>query len=113
MIIAPPPDTEAGMKEAGKEEAAGLRAERAAAFLTACKDNRLAEVRQLLALTGDDENMSEISAPNVRVERYDHGEAVYGASWSAADAWIYMTLGYDGKAVLHHVPSKEKYKILL
>jgi len=67
----------------------------------------------LLALTGDDENMSEISAPNVRVERYDHGEAVYGASWSAADAWIYMTLGYDGKAVLNHVPSKEKYKILL
>lgn len=67
----------------------------------------------LLALSGDDENMSETSAPNVRVGRYDHGEAVYGASWSAADAWIYMTLGYDGKAVLNHVPSKEKYKILL
>jgi WD40 repeat protein len=62
---------------------------------------------------GNDENMSETSAPNVRVGRYDHGEAVYGASWSAADAWVYMTLGYDGKAVLNHVPSKEKYKILL
>ncbi len=69
----------------------------------------------LLAVAGDgnDENMSETSAPNVRVGSYDHGDAVYGASWSAADAWVYMTLGYDGKAVLNHVPSKEKYKILL
>jgi hypothetical protein len=34
-------------------------------------------------------------------------------TWSAADAWLYLTLGYDGNVVLHHVPSKEKYKILL
>jgi WD40 repeat protein len=69
----------------------------------------------LLALADESngEDMSETSAPDVRVGRYDHGSAVYGASWSAADAWVYMTLGYDGKAVLNHVPSKEKYKILL
>lgn len=58
-------------------------------------------------------NLQDTSAPNARVGRYEHGDSVYAATWGAADAWIYMTVGYDGKAVLHHVPSKEKYKILL
>lgn len=52
-------------------------------------------------------------APNVRVQRHEHGEAVYGACWGASDAWIYVTVSYDGTAVLQHVPSHEKYKILL
>jgi hypothetical protein len=58
-------------------------------------------------------NSSETSAPNVRVARHEHNDSVYAASWGAADAWIYLTVGYDGKAILSHVPSKEKYKILL
>jgi EARP and GARP complex-interacting protein 1 len=58
-------------------------------------------------------NKSETSAPNVRVARYEHNDSVYAMAWGAADAWVYVTVGYDGKAVLHHVPSKEKYKILL
>jgi EARP and GARP complex-interacting protein 1 len=54
------------------------------------------------------------SAANALVGRYEHGgEPVYAATWGAADAWIYLTIGYDGKAVLNHVPSQEKYKILL
>jgi hypothetical protein len=61
----------------------------------------------------DDDKLSETSAANVRVSRHEHSEAVYGASWGAADAWIYACVGYDGKFVLNHVPSKEKYKILL
>ncbi|GKY93189.1 hypothetical protein MPSEU_000286700 [Mayamaea pseudoterrestris] len=60
---------------------------------------------------GDD--ASDTSAPNVLVDRYEHNDSVYGLAWGAADAWIYMSLGYDGKAVANHVPSKEKYKILL
>lgn len=52
-------------------------------------------------------------APNVRVSRQELSESVYGAAWSAADAWQYMTVTYDGRVALHHVPSKEKYKILL
>lgn len=56
---------------------------------------------------------SETSAPNVRVARYEHMDSVYGTTWGAADAWIYVSVGYDGKVVLNHVPSKEKYKILL
>lgn len=51
--------------------------------------------------------------PNVRVSRLEHMESVYTAAWGAADAWIYASAGYDGKVVLNHVPSKEKYKILL
>lgn len=60
-----------------------------------------------------DDDVDGPASPNVRVARYEHGDAVYAAAWGAADAWIYLTLGYDGKAVVHHVPSQEKYKILL
>lgn len=68
----------------------------------------------LLTLGNDtDEAGSETSAPDVRVSRFEHGDSVYGMAWGAADAWVYATVGYDGKVVLNHVPSKEKYKILL
>lgn len=63
----------------------------------------------LLTLEDDDDP----DAPNVRVACHESGDAVYGAAWGAADAWLYMTVAYDGKVALHHVPSKEKYKILL
>ena len=64
-------------------------------------------------LLPSDGSSSETSAPNVRVARHEQGDSVYGAVWGAADAWMYMTVAYDGKVALHHVPSKEKYKILL
>lgn len=51
--------------------------------------------------------------PNVRVSRYEHMDAVSAIAWGAADAWIYMSASFDGKVILNHVPSKEKYKILL
>ncbi len=53
------------------------------------------------------------NAPDVRVTKMEMREAVYDLDWSAADPWIYVTLGFDGNVVLNHVPSKEKYKILL
>jgi len=67
----------------------------------------------LLTLDEDNPEKSETSAQNVRVARYEHVDSVYGMTWSAADAWVYATVGYDGKVALNHVPSKEKYKILL
>jgi EARP and GARP complex-interacting protein 1 len=67
----------------------------------------------LLTLDEDNPEKSETSALNVRVSRYEHTDSVYGMTWSAADAWVYVTVSYDGKVVLNHVPSKEKYKILL
>jgi WD40 repeat protein len=51
--------------------------------------------------------------PNVRVSRYEHMDSVHAIAWSAADAWTYLSASYDGKVVLNHVPSQEKYKILL
>lgn len=79
---------------------------------------------QLVVSTGTDSlaNLWRISSPSsaplldetdARVQAYEHADAVYGAAWGNADAWVYLTVGYEGKAVLHHVPSKEKYLILL
>jgi WD40 repeat protein len=76
---------------------------------------RVSTISSAPLLTLDEENpeKSETSASNVRVARYEHADSVYGMTWSAADAWVYVTVGYDGKVALNHVPSKEKYKILL
>jgi len=43
----------------------------------------------------------------------DHEQSVFSAVWCAADAWIFASVSLDGKAVINHVPSSEKYKILL
>ena len=53
------------------------------------------------------------NAPDVRVTKMEMREAIYDVAWSAADPWLFVTLGYDGNVVMNHVPSKEKYKILL
>lgn len=51
---------------------------------------------------------------DVRVRAFDeHEESVYSVAWSACDAWVFVSLSYDGRVVLNHVPSTEKYKILL
>jgi len=52
-------------------------------------------------------------APDVRVTKMELSEAVYDIAWSAVDPWIFASLGFDGSVILNHVPSKEKYKILL
>jgi WD40 repeat protein len=47
-----------------------------------------------------------------RVE--EHEEAVYAARWAAGgDAWMFASVSYDGRLAVNHVPSTEKYKILL
>jgi EARP and GARP complex-interacting protein 1 len=56
---------------------------------------------------------SSSEGPNVRVSQYEHMDSVNAIAWGAADAWIYLSASHDGKVVLNHVPSKEKYKILL
>lgn len=56
---------------------------------------------------------SNNSNPNIRVARHEYMDSVFATAWGAADAWIYASASYDGKVVVNHVPSKEKYKILL
>ena len=74
---------------------------------------RLSSISSAPLLTLEDENDTEESIGDLRVQKHEHTEAVYSSCWSSTDAWVYLTLGYDGKAILNHVPSKEKYKILL
>jgi EARP and GARP complex-interacting protein 1 len=62
--------------------------------------------------TGTTKSLSS-EGPNLRVSQYEHMDSVYAIAWGAADAWIYVSASYDGKVVLNHVPSNEKYKILL
>jgi EARP and GARP complex-interacting protein 1 len=43
----------------------------------------------------------------------DHEESVYAVAWSACDAWVFASLDFSGRLAINHVPSTEKYKILL
>ncbi len=52
--------------------------------------------------------------PDVKVRAIDsHEDSVYSLAWSPADAWLFCSLSFDGRVLLHNVPSTEKYKILL
>ena len=42
----------------------------------------------------------------------EHEDSVYAAVWSVADAWVFASLSYDGRLVIHHVPNHEKFSIL-
>lgn len=65
-------------------------------------------------LSSELENEGEDDPPDIRVRAIDqHEDSVYSVAWSAAEAWVYCSLSYDGRAVVNHVPSTEKYKILL
>jgi len=42
----------------------------------------------------------------------EHEDSVYSVVWSSADAWVFASLSYDGRLVVNHVPSQEKFSIL-
>eukprot|EP00536_Pseudo-nitzschia_multiseries_P002850 jgi/Psemu1/301583/fgenesh1_kg.39_\ len=79
--------------------------------------NHQAMSMSMSSLAGEEttslQHRKQQEGPNVRVAQYEHMDSVNAIAWGAADAWIYMSASYDGKVVLNHVPSKEKYKILL
>jgi len=43
----------------------------------------------------------------------EHEESIYSVAWSACDAWVFASLDCSGRLAINHVPSTEKYKILL
>ena len=47
------------------------------------------------------------------IQRYELEDSVNVIDWSASDAWVFAGVSYNGTFFLNHVPSKEKYKILL
>lgn len=61
----------------------------------------------------DDDKFKPVEGPDVRVDKMEHQESVYDVAWSKCDAWVWASVSMDGGVVLSHVPSKEKYKILL
>ena len=66
----------------------------------------------LLELEGEDSDGKDVADGVIR--RFDeHEDSVYGLAWSICDAWVFASLSYDGRFVVNHVPSAEKYKILL
>ncbi|KAG0052613.1 Protein tssc1 [Gryganskiella cystojenkinii] len=42
-----------------------------------------------------------------------HEDSVYQVAWSSVDPWLFMSLSYDGRAVMNQVPSEEKFKIIM
>eukprot|EP01028_Stygiella_incarcerata_P004609 TRINITY_DN201_c0_g2_i1.p1 TRINITY_DN201_c0_g2~~TRINITY_DN201_c0_g2_i1.p1 ORF type:complete len:417 (+),score=90.20 TRINITY_DN201_c0_g2_i1:144-1253(+) len=66
---------------------------------------------------GDAESMSRVEEGGTRddlISRIDdHEESVYSVAWSSHSAWIFATLSYDGRVLVHQVPSSERYRILL
>ena len=61
-----------------------------------------------------DDDATERSAPDALVRRFEeHEDSVYAVAWSACDAWIFASLSLDGRVVVNHTPSVEKYRILL
>ncbi|KAF9584857.1 Protein tssc1 [Lunasporangiospora selenospora] len=42
-----------------------------------------------------------------------HEDSVYQVAWSKVDPWLFLSLSYDGRAVMNQVPSEEKFKIIM
>ncbi|TYZ63934.1 hypothetical protein PybrP1_002900 [[Pythium] brassicae (nom. inval.)] len=62
--------------------------------------------------------MSEAAAGadvvDTNVRRYaEHEDSVYAVAWGASDSWLFGSVSFDGRFCVNHVPSTEKYKILL
>jgi len=74
------------------------------------------------AAAGSDEagqnNGSEASSSVPRLgdqllERIEeHEESVYACAWSAGDPWVFASLSYDGRVIVHRVKREHKYRIL-
>lgn len=61
-----------------------------------------------------DSNDAEPEPVDMKVRVVDqHEDSVYSVAWSPCEAWMFCSLSYDGRIILSHVPSTEKYKILL
>ncbi|KAF9201810.1 Protein tssc1 [Haplosporangium sp. Z 27] len=60
------------------------------------------------------ENVHQDAPTDGLVQAFDqHEDSVYQVAWSSVDPWLFMSLSYDGRAVMNQVPSEEKFKIIL
>ncbi len=42
----------------------------------------------------------------------EHEESVYSVAWSSYNSWIFGSVSYDGRVLMHHVKQSERLKIL-
>jgi len=62
-------------------------------------------------LAGED---AEEAPQDINAKQIDqHEDSVCSVAWGTATPWTCCSLSYDGRVILSHVPSTEKYKILL
>jgi len=47
------------------------------------------------------------------IETYEHEDTIYSIEWSAAEAWIFASISYNGAFFINTVPSEEKYNIMI
>ncbi|KAF9365114.1 Protein tssc1 [Mortierella sp. NVP85] len=61
----------------------------------------------------DADNMQDTPTDGL-VQAFDqHEDSVYQVAWSSVDPWLFLSLSYDGRAVMNQVPSEEKFKIIM
>ncbi len=64
--------------------------------------------------SSDDESESKETTVDGLVAKFEqHEESVYSTAWSPADPWIFASVSFDGRFVIHLVPQDHKYKILM
>ncbi|KAF8939082.1 WD40-repeat-containing domain protein [Dissophora ornata] len=60
------------------------------------------------------ENIPQDAPTDGLVQAFDqHEDSVYQVAWSSVDPWLFLSLSYDGRAVMNQVPSEEKFKIIM
>ncbi|KAG0352087.1 Protein tssc1, partial [Gamsiella multidivaricata] len=61
-----------------------------------------------------EDNIPQDAPTDGLVQAFDqHEDSVYQVAWSSADPWLFLSLSYDGRAVMNQVPSEEKFKIIM
>ena len=68
------------------------------------------ETERMLMTTQRGENDER---QDLLIQKYELEDSVHAIDWSAADAWVFAGISYNGTFFLNLVPSKEKYKILI
>jgi EARP and GARP complex-interacting protein 1 len=64
-------------------------------------------------LSGSSLHGSNSKVTDKLVQSYELEDTVTAIEWSAAEAWVFAALSYNGTMSINMVPSKEKYRILL
>lgn len=64
-------------------------------------------------LTNNTAAFQESKDKDAVIETYEHEDTIHGIEWSAADAWTFASISYNGAFFINAVPSEEKYNIMI